>query len=128
MIFLDYNLDLGLAKQITDRDIISANHSALDYDLFCGDIYFRIDGANFDAVWNWIPVIQFSTELAKICCTLQNGETAEFEFTESDDKIWFSRTKEVIDVSSDYSNAHAQTSLAEIRSASVSLLGQSSMI
>ena len=120
MIFLDYNLDPAMIKKVTDYDIISATNDTLDYYLFCGDIYFRVNGANFDALWSWIPLIDFSMKLAEISCTIRDGETAIFEFTESDDKIYFLRTKEVIDVTCDYSNAHAQTSLSEMRAATVS--------
>lgn len=74
MIFLNYNLHPAEVKRITDRDVISATHDTLDYYLFCGDIYFQINGGNFDALWGWIPVIDFAMKLAEISCTIRDGK------------------------------------------------------
>lgn len=119
MVSLDYKLELSEVNRLTDLDITSASHTTLDYYLFCGDIYFRINEVSFDAPWGWIPVISFSMQLCEIVCTIRDGETGRLEFTESEDEIRFTRTEDVIDVSCDYSDGHAQVSLSDIRGASI---------
>lgn len=119
MIFLDYKLEPSELNRLTGLDITSASHTTLDYYLFCGDIYFQINDASFDAPWGWIPIISFSLPLCEIVCTIKNGEIRSLEFTESDDEIRFIRTEDVIDVACNYSDAHAQVSLSEMKGASI---------
>ena len=117
MVFLDYQLELAEVVRLTELDISSASHTTLDNHLFCGDVYFRINGVSFDAPWGWIPVISFSMQLCEIVCTIREGEVGRLEFTESDDEIRFVKNKDVMNVSCDYSKAHAQVSLSEMRDA-----------
>lgn len=119
MIFLDYQLDPSHVKRLTDNQILSADDTSLDYYLFYGDVYFRVNEVSFDPFWGLIPVIFFSMQLCEISCGMADGEMSSLEFTEVEEQIHFLRAKDIIQITCDYSDARAQTSLPELRDASI---------
>jgi hypothetical protein len=115
MIDINYQLNSTELKEIRDEGLALATHASLDYYLFVGDIYFRIDGSNFDALWGWIPVIDFAFQLCDIAFNIRDGETRKLEFTESEAAILFLRQADNIEIASNFNSSKARVSLIELQ-------------
>src|SRR5688500_9690897 len=70
-------------------DLAGANEQTLHYDLFLGDIVFRVNEIDMSADWGWIPIIDFARCLYHIAKELESGCQDSFEFTESEHRIEF---------------------------------------
>jgi hypothetical protein len=122
MITLDYSLDPSEMAKINAADLTSATQTDLDYYLFCGSIVFRIDGKTFDAQWEWIPILDFATQLFMIACEINDGASRTLEFTESEATIAFRRHGSEIQISADYASGIAEASLQELQQAATAFL------
>src|SRR5262245_24810805 len=100
MIFLDYHFDAIETARIKDEELISATHTDLDYYLFYGDVNFRIDKVVLDA--ESVPIIDFAEKLNEIAFGIQDGQTCQLEFTESDEVISFQRSSFNVEITSSY--------------------------
>jgi hypothetical protein len=117
MITLDYQLDSIEAARIREDDLLAATDPDLDYYLFCGDIFFRVDDVEFDAAWGWVPVINFSYSLCDIIFKIKPGEERQLEFTESESLIGFVRRLARIEISASYATGRAEVDIAELKQA-----------
>src|SRR3712207_3536434 len=85
MIHLGYQLSPLWRARNSGADYQRADEGALRYDLFLGDVLFKIDEVDLSARWGWIPVIDFALTLHLMTDALEPNQTKIFEFTESDD-------------------------------------------
>lgn len=86
------------------------------YKYFLGDIYFTIDDAQFDADWDWVPIVDFAICLRAVSKNLSKsggGSKETFEFTESEAAIDFRRIDDEIEVSTNYASGTGTAQLTE---------------
>jgi hypothetical protein len=96
----------------------AATDSELRYDLFLGNVVFRIGDADFSADWGWVPVLDFALGLEHAIGELLRGRRiVEFEFTESERVIQFQRQNDDIVVSASYAPYGADIALGELADA-----------
>jgi len=91
------NIDIGASE---------VNKDSLRYSLFLGSAFFK-DGTNEIIMdWDWIPPLDFAFSLQQINKRLaQTAEIRmEFEFTESDAKLIFKKNRNVIEISTTFSD------------------------
>jgi hypothetical protein len=91
MIILNYEYNLKEIKKLSNIDLSIISSTDIDYYLFCGNIIFRVNDRNFDALWGWIPIIDFATNLFLILSKIKEGESEIYYFTESEATIKFHR-------------------------------------
>lgn len=121
MITLDYAL--RNAPSAT-ANLSNVDESALHYDLFLGDVRFKIDDADMSAPWGWVPVIDFAVCVDRIVHQLKPGESDAFEFTESESQITFQRQGNRILVCTTYGAPQASADSDELRTAARQFLGR----
>lgn len=88
-------------------DLRSAGESDLHYDLFLGDITFRVAGSDMSTSWGWVPVIDFATCLHRIAEEMQPNQTESFEFTESEHRIEFELQNGEVEIRATYGTGSA---------------------
>ena len=114
MVILDYNLRNSELSRLQTVNWRNVDETDLDYYLFKGDILFRVDNANFDAGWGWIPILDFATQIFKIVAELKMVERNAFEFTESDAAIKFELRRNLVVISSNYSPDEGKINYEEL--------------
>jgi hypothetical protein len=121
MITLDYTV-----RESPDpgRNLREADETALHYDLFLGDVIFRVDGADLSASWGWIPVIDFAVCLDRIVNEIVPRESQSLEFTESENRIDFTLCDGTVEIRTTYAAQQARVSLEEIRRTTREFLGR----
>ena len=117
MITLDYWLDPRWNRENESVDLASADEGALCYDVLLGDVIFIVNEADFSAKWGWVPIVDFAACLRRVVFELKEGRSAEetFEFTESDDTIWFKREGSEVNISTSYATGEARVALDELK-------------
>jgi hypothetical protein len=86
--------------------------------LFLGDVIFKIGETDFSARWDWVPVLDFALGLEHLIKQLEGGEeSVEFEFTESDSAIRFTRENGEVFVSASYAPYRAVAKISELAQA-----------
>lgn len=105
MICLDYRLSSPWPGQIGAIDLSVASETTLRYDCFLGDVIFVVNGIDFSARWDWVPVLDFALALHAIAAALEDGGRDTFEFTESDASIDFRREGSWTSIEATYSAA-----------------------
>ena len=115
MIQLDYALSPSEISKVNEANLIAATNTEIDYYLFCGDVFFRIDDTRFDAAWGWVPVVDYATQLYLIASEIREGETRYLEYTESEAAIRFRRIGDDVEVAAEYVSANAVVPLYELQ-------------
>ncbi|MQY13073.1 hypothetical protein SRB5_32130 [Streptomyces sp. RB5] len=111
-------LDIGysLSSRHPDppqTDYRAADVRALRHDLFCGDVYLADTDTDreLSTAWGWVPVLDFAWALCDIAEELDRdplgsrasrAQRAEFDFTESTDRLRFERRFGWVDVRADW--------------------------
>lgn len=115
MITLDYML-----RESPDpgRDLKVVDENALHYDLFLGNVSFRVDDADMSTSWGWIPIIDFAVCIERIANGLKPRETQSFEFTESENRIDFTLLNGMVEIRTTYVAPRARVPIEEFRRAS----------
>lgn len=87
-------------------DITKATEEDLRYNLFLGSLILKTRNNSIIIDWDWVPIFDFAICLAAICDILLKKETgeAEFEFTESDEKLIFQKDATSIKISTTFSD------------------------
>lgn len=115
MLELTYRLTTPLNAETASTDLATIGEIPLRYDLFLGDITFKVGDCDFSTNWGWVPVVDFMACMNSIIVALLNNERlAHFEFTESDAKITFRNDGSRIRVASTYANGDCEVSLDEL--------------
>lgn len=122
MVILDYILDPEELQKLNELDLASVTGTQLDYYLFCGSIIFRVDSASLDALWKWIPVLDFAIKINEIVSGLADGHEEVLEFTECEATISIARTGPDVHIKATYTPASAHVPLEEIRKAAAGFL------
>jgi hypothetical protein len=124
LIELDYRLSSRFTDGLAGDDLATASEMSLRYDAFFGDVLFRVDGASFDARWDWVPVLDFALALQAIVEALATEPREEFEFTESDATISFERDHDRVRIEASYTDDLAEVPYVELRNASEAFLAR----
>jgi hypothetical protein len=109
-------IDLGyaLSRRFPDppqTDYRTADVAALRRDLFCGDVYLAEGERELSTAWGWVPVLDFAWALCAIVEDLDRDpaggraarpQRAEFDFTESTDRLRFVRRFGHVEVTADW--------------------------
>jgi hypothetical protein len=109
-------IDLGyaLSRRFPDppqTDYRTADVKALRHDLFCGDVYLAEGERELSTAWGWVPVLDFAWALCTIAEELDRDpaggraarpQYAEFDFTESTDRLRFVRRFGHVEVTADW--------------------------
>jgi hypothetical protein len=112
MIILDYAIRKAPSSNV---DLRTASESDLHYDLFLGDVTFKVDDTDLSALWGWIPIIDFAACLHRIADHLVPGDTETFEFTESEQRLDFTLQNGIVEINSTYANATVTMPRDELR-------------
>jgi hypothetical protein len=122
MIELDYVVLDG--RDLDDDMLAAAAPMELHYDLFLGDVVFRIGDLDMSARWWWVPVLDFALCLDAIARSLEErpDRSGSFEFTESDARIDFRRSDDLVTVTPSYAEGGAEVPLVELRRATEGFL------
>jgi hypothetical protein len=109
-------IDLGyaLSRRFPDppqTDYRTADVHALRHDLFCGDVYLAEGEREVATRWGWVPVLDFAWALCDIAEELDRdprgsraarAQYAELDFTESAERMRFTRRFGYVDVTADW--------------------------
>ncbi|MFF1694862.1 hypothetical protein ACFVXC_14685 [Streptomyces sp. NPDC058257] len=111
-------LDIGyaLSRRFPDPpqfDYRGADVHALRHDLFCGDVYLADTKADreLSTAWGWVPVLDFAWALCDIVELVDQDprgsrasrpQHAELDFTESTDRMLFTRRFGWVDIEADW--------------------------
>jgi hypothetical protein len=102
VINLDYHLSAAWNRNAATINLSTASAMDLRYDLFLGDIVFRIGDVDFSALWGWVPVLDFALSLHGITETLPEAGEGVLEFTESNAALRFVYERGWVKVSANY--------------------------
>jgi hypothetical protein len=105
-------LGYSLSNRFPDppqTDYATAPTRALRHDLFCGDVFIEGDaGRDLSTRWGWVPVLDFAWALCDIVEQLDavlpglRTPRVELDFTESTDRLRFSRRGNWIELRADW--------------------------
>ncbi|MFF8548710.1 hypothetical protein ACF07Z_17735 [Streptomyces albidoflavus] len=114
-------LDIGYALSSrfpdpSDLDYARVDRHALRHDLFCGDVYLADTKADreLSTAWGWVPVLDFAWALCDIVEQVDQDprgsraarpQYAELDFTESSDRMLFTRRFGWVDIEADWMKA-----------------------
>jgi len=89
----------------------SADVHALRHDLFSGDVYLAEGERELSTAWGWVPVLDFAWALCDVVEALDRDplgaraarpQRAELDFTESADRLRFTRRFGHVDITADW--------------------------
>lgn len=73
------------------------------YNLFLGGVYFKMGVSTISMDWDWVPVLDMAICLNLIVKKMKNGfHEQEFDFTESDSKIFFMLNNDRVQISTSF--------------------------
>ena len=110
MIILDFNIKEEQSKIYRGyyQRLETVSETEARYYLFHGGFTMILNGCDLSANWGWIPILDFSSCLYWCAMKIRNSKENVFEFTESDEKIYFVKSKENVKISSDYAECEAE--------------------
>ena len=101
------------------QDVAKADETTLRYNLFLGSLILKKGNNSISIDWDWIPLLDFALCLLTICNSLAQkirGEK-EFEFTESEAKIFFQRDGDTVRIVTSFSNEILEMSFEDFQKA-----------
>jgi hypothetical protein len=120
MIEIDYKLSRDWATKPGEINLAEADETTLRYDVFLGDVVFKVDGADFSTHWGWVPVLDFAICLLSVLEDLSTGkEQSSIEFTESEAELVFKRVPGQILITSNYNGHQVSAGYKELEDAFV---------
>lgn len=82
----------------------NANEILLRYELFTGNLIFYIDDCDLSMPWDWVPIFDFAICFYEVLKELKSGKIKSIiDFTESDEKLFFEKKQNNVEISSSYS-------------------------
>lgn len=117
MVTLDYKLAEDELAKLASFNFAELTLTDLDYYLFCGDVFFRIDGVDFDTPWGWIPLLNHCVRMCLVTMELRNDGRAVLEFTENEATISFELQGNQVAIAASFVDASASVSIQELREA-----------
>jgi hypothetical protein len=100
-----------------DRAVLLAEENDFHYELLLARTVFRVDGADFSIQDEKVPLLDFSFVLRTLASELPDGEQEDYESPLSWLKITFTRSSEIVGLSSNFTEATATVALGELRDA-----------
>jgi len=113
-IVLDYRLSEDWNNSKSDIDLNKVTKADLHYNLFLGDIIFKIKNCDFSAIWGWIPILDFAVGVYFALEELRNADSSIYEFTESNETIKFIKINENVKVIASYTEGLIEINYQEI--------------
>jgi len=113
---LTYRLSARWNKARRDR-CDDATAAELLYEMFLGDLVFRIGDSDFSAPWGWVPILDVVRQLLSAVQRLPVAGRMDIDFTESDAVLTLAAEDGVVTISSTYSPATAKVKLGEFKNA-----------
>ena len=119
MITFDFEVSTPSNSESEQYHLASVDEMTLRYDLLLGDITIKVDSADISARWGWVPILDFAASLRRVRAELSQRDVADsvFEFTESDAKLYFSRSGTTALISASFTPAKGLVSFTEFCSA-----------
>ncbi len=103
-------------QPITDGDI--------RYHLFAGGLFFRNESTTVSMDWDWVPVLDVAICFTVIDNNFRNNINAnEFDFTESNEKIFFNKINDQIQIATSFTSEIFSLTTSEFHNAVVSFSG-----
>lgn len=115
MVVLDFQLSSSWRAQVAEKNLRYASLEDLHYDLFLGDVWFRCNGADYSALWGWIPIVDFAVSLARISRKIPLSGHEQFEFTESESVLDFEYHAGQVTISASYTADSTSVAQEELR-------------
>jgi hypothetical protein len=109
---LTYRLSARWNKALRDR-CDDASVAELLYEMFLGDLSFRIGDADFSALWGWVPIMDVVRQLMRAVRQLPAINRLDIDFTESDALLRLDYEDGVVTISSTYSPAVVKVTLSD---------------
>jgi hypothetical protein len=101
-----------------DPDWAAMGRSELHYDVFTGGFGFKIGDADFSSMdRKWVPILDWAIALRGIVVDLGPRDEDFFEFTESNERIWFRRFGNEVRISATYVDDVATVDYVKLRTA-----------
>lgn len=84
---------------------IYLDEETLRYNVFLGNLILKKDSESIVIDWGWIPLLDFAICLLTIYNNISEKKEGyeEFEFTESDEKIFFERNHNILKITTTFS-------------------------
>jgi len=117
MVTIDYLFDEDELKKLEGFTFEMLTGTDLDYSLFCGSIFLRVDGVSFDATWKWIPIFDFCVRINEVLLQLRSQGQAVLEFTENEATLVFTAEGSWVFLKAQYANAQARVQLQQLEDA-----------
>jgi hypothetical protein len=111
---IGYRLSLPWSAGNSTLDLAAADEVQLRYYAFPGDQILRIGGADFSALWGWIPLLDFASVLVDAVAQVASGKDEEILFTENEARIVLRAEGEAVAVSCSYADVSARIGRAEL--------------
>jgi hypothetical protein len=95
-----------IGRSCSIEGIEEMTEDELRYYFYTGDVVLKSSNGNINLEWEWIPLFDFSLNMKRIAGVLSKGggdEVERFEFTESDDLLFFERKEDLIKISTSFS-------------------------
>lgn len=106
---------------ISNKDLANVHSDSMElrYQSFLGGLTFYHAEKSIDLRWDWIPLFDFAISLLDIlkCLTHKKATKEEFDFTDSDAKIFFELKKKSLKITTSISNEHIETDIRDFERA-----------
>lgn len=101
-----FKINFLLVPDIQEFDLLNMDETQMRYAIFVGSVTLEADESSINLNWGWIPLIDFAISLDLISKQLArlNNAKETFEFTESDDKLFFEREEDMLSISTSFSH------------------------
>ena len=108
----------GITGRENRDEVSTLDWETLLWDCFPGDVVIATPLASIQTTLGWVPGLHFALSLFRVSQSLlesRDGETFEYQFTESADKISFVRTGVNVVISATMSESELKVPVLEFR-------------
>jgi len=91
---------------------------------FMSRVVIKGQDADLSPEWGWTPALNIAIRMSEIANALENNESAEYEFTESDATLNFSRSGDTVKITSNYAEGAIEVKLGEFQTAADAALSK----
>ncbi|MCA1595582.1 MAG: hypothetical protein LC772_04040 [Chloroflexi bacterium] len=113
---------LGNIQFELDGDAGDENSEPVPLLSFTGDDCVEVKHASFSPAWDWIPVLDFATQLFRIAGSICVHGERKLDFISSEATISFSRYGDLVGIEADYTPDRARVRLTALQVASRAFL------
>lgn len=115
MLILSYRLVKQLEELPDPDDLAKATEVDFRFRVALGDLILAAPPNDFSARWGWVPLIDFVVSVREILSDLKRGGTrSQFEFTESEATLTFTRHETGLVITASYAPGNIQIPLTAL--------------